>query len=79
MDFNGFAMCDKSKLPDLPGEGSHDFLGRPLLHFVAVFADKQQLFMLLARITAPDKSIEAFHPVDQALLDRKSTRLNSSH
>ena len=47
VNFDGFAMYDKGKLPDFPGQGFHDLLGRPLLYLVAEFTDKQQLFMLL--------------------------------
>jgi hypothetical protein len=71
VNFNGFMMDCEARLLEFPGHRLHHHHARPLLDFMALNANEQQLLMLTFRAVTAYERIQAFDPVYQTLLDQK--------
>lgn len=71
MDFDRLAMNAKSRHSGFFRHRLHHVHRPPFLDLQAVFADQKQPFVPALRKTATDERIQAFHPVDESLLQKE--------
>jgi len=71
MDFQSLVSRDETGSGGFLCNRPHNLLSDSLLDFVTAIADEKQLVMFLFGMVAPDISVEAFDPVNEALLEQK--------